>query len=55
MNHCVVHLVSLVEVAGDPGGVAEDEHNDDGQQEHSHRHVTPVPRGPHPLRPGERE
>ena len=52
MNHCVVHLVGLVEVAGDPGGVAEDEHHDDGQQQHCHGHVAPVPRGPHPLRPG---
>ena len=44
------HLIGLVEVAGNPGGVTEDEHHDDGQQQHSHGHVPPVPRGPYPLR-----
>ena len=50
MNLLAPHLVGLVEVARDPGGVAEDEHHHDGQQQHTHRHVSPVPRGSHYLR-----
>ena len=49
-----VHLVSLVDVAGDPGGVTQDEHHHDGQQQHSHGHVPPVLQGPHPLGPERR-
>ena len=50
--HFAMHLVGLVEVAGDPGGVAEDEDHDDGQEQHGHRHVAPVPARPHHLGPG---
>ena len=50
MNEMNIHLVGLVEVAGYPGGVAEDEHHHNGQQQHSHCHVTPVSRGSHYLR-----
>ena len=46
-----MHLVGLVEVAGDPGGVAEDEDHDDGEQQHGHRHVAPVPASTHHLGP----
>ena len=50
--HFAMHLVGLVEVAGDPGGVAEDEDHDDGQEQHGHRHVAPVSARPHHLGPG---
>ena len=50
--HFAVHLVGLVQVAGDPGGVAEDEDHDDGEQQHGHRHVAPVSARPHHLGPG---
>ena len=46
-----MHLVGLVEVAGDPGGVAEDEDHDYGEQQHGHRHVAPVPASTHHLGP----
>ena len=52
----VTRLVSFIQVAGDPGGVAEDEHHHDAQQQHRHRHIAPVSGrgGADNLGPGDR-
>ena len=47
------YLESLKQVAGNPGHVADDEHNHDGQQQHRHRPVSAVAGGSYYPGPAE--
>lgn len=46
------YLESLKQVAGDPGHVADDEHDHDGQQQHRHGPVSAVAGGSYYPGPG---